>query len=428
MNEYFKDNLDNGLRVVSIEMPHLHSAEMACFVNVGGRNEPADLAGISHFLEHIVFRGTREYPSSFQLERAFEAIGGSVNASTDAENTCFHSRLHPGHLGEGAQLFASMLMRPLFSNVDLERKIILEEALEDFNERGEEISPDNLTARLLWPEHPLSQPTIGTRETIARIGSEQLRAHQQRYYTPGNTVIAVAGRIHREAVLQAVQNAFDSWQGGAPPAPRLVSEQPPATPAISWVKDSDSQVNLQLAFRVPGRGDRRCVPLRVLRWVLSWGGTSRLMLRLRENLGLTYNVEANLSLFADCGCFTVDMAVAPENLVRAVEETLVVLEELRQDPVGAEDLAGVIKAYLYDLDFSRDHTDAMTTRYGWGEMAGYLRTIEQDRREVLAVTPQLLLETARELFVPQALKAAIVGPWNTRQRQAVEKALQGFGQ
>ncbi len=428
MNEYYKDCLANGLRVVTVEMPHLHSAEMACYVDVGGRNEPAELAGVSHFLEHILFRGTVELPTSFELERAFEAIGGSVNASTDAESTCFHSRLHPDHLAQGTALFASMLRRPLFAGVDLERRIILEEALEDLNERGEEICPDNLTASLLWPGHPLSQPTIGTRETLARIDAAALQDFHQCHYTPAGTVIAVAGRVRRDQVLEAVTAEFGSWTGNAPPRPRPAPRPEPAErPEATWVKDSDSQVNLQLAFRVPGRQQPSTVPLRVLRWVLSWGGTSRLMLRLRETLGLTYNVEANLSLFDDCGCFTIDLSVAPENLFEAVKETLAVIDELKQAPVEPGDLEGVIKAYLFDLDFSRDHTEAMTNRYGWGELTGYLRTFEQDRRDITGVTPKLLQETARRTFVPGNLKAAMVGPWSARDRKQVEKVLENYG-
>ena len=126
MREYFRDQLTNGLRLITVEMPHLHCAEMACYVQVGGRDESADLAGISHFLEHILFRGSLDFPSSFVLERAFEAIGGAVNAATDVESTCYHSRFHPQHLDEAARLFASLLTRPLFADVELERRIILE--------------------------------------------------------------------------------------------------------------------------------------------------------------------------------------------------------------------------------------------------------------------------------------------------------------
>ncbi len=423
MTEYHKHELANGLRLITIEMPHLHSAEMACYIQVGGRDETAKLAGISHFLEHIVFRGTADFPNSFLLERAFEAIGGAVNASTDVESTCYHSRLHPRHLAEAARLFASMLTRPLFADVELERRIILEEALDDLNEQGEDISPDNLTARLLWPGHPLSQPTIGTGDSINAISEADLRRHHASYYTPGNTVIVAAGNLRHYQALQTVEAAFGHWQGQT----QLQRQSPETAPCSQaetvWVKDSDSQINLQLAFRTPGRNHADTVPLRVLRWVLSWGGASRLMLRLREQLGLTYHVEAGLSMLADCGCFSIELAVAQESLCRAVEEILGVLRELCDTPVPEEELQGVLQAYLFDLEFSQDNADAMQTRYGWGELAGYLRTIEQDRREVQAVTPALLQQAARTVFEAGNLKIAIIGPWKKAHRKRVKQIL-----
>ncbi len=429
MTEYHKRTLANGLRVVTVKMPHLHSAEMACYVKVGGRNEDLATAGISHFLEHMIFRGTDDYPTSLELEQAFEAIGGAVNAATDAETTCYHSRLHPERVAEGAALFASMLRRPLLADLEIERRIILEEALEDLNERGEEVNPDNLTARLLWPGHPLSLPTIGTRDSIRGIGPEDLRRYHAAYYTPENTVLVVAGPVDHEAVTVAAVEHFGDWQGAAvPPVLLHPGSDRQGTPEAIWVHDSDSQVCVQFAFRLPGRHSTHVIPLRVLRRVLSGGGTSRLMLRLRETLGLTYCIDANFSLFEECGCFSIDFAVAPENLAAATREVLAVLAELCREPVGEEELGRVLRCYLYDLEFSRDHADEMTVRYGWGEVVGHLRTLEADRRELTGTDAETLLATARELFVPGALKAAFAGPFREKDRKSVEKLLAAYRQ
>ena len=159
--------LVNGLRVVCVEMPHLHSAELAIYLKVGGRNDPPGREGLSHFLEHILFRGTAEFPSSLAIESAFEIIGGAPNAATDAESTYYYSRVHPDSFKRGMEIFASMLTKPLLAGLEIEKRIIAEEAREDLNEQGEEVNPDTIVSRMLWPRHPLGMPTIGTLASIA---------------------------------------------------------------------------------------------------------------------------------------------------------------------------------------------------------------------------------------------------------------------
>lgn len=424
-----KTTLANGLRIVSVNQPQLHSVEMVCYLGVGSRNETPEIAGISHFLEHMLFRGAAEHESSLELESAFEAIGGAVNASTDAETTCFHSRLHPGRLAEGARLFAAMLRRPRLGELEVERKIILEEAMEDLNEKGELINPDYLTGQLLWPGHPLSLPTIGTLEGIRALTLADLRRYLERYYSPANMVLTLAGAVAHAEAVAAAEAAFGDWQGVPAPAPQPLTAPAAAAGAeLKWVRDSDSQINLQLAFPTPGRDDERQMVLRVLRRLLAWGGTSRLMHGLRERLGLVYHVDANLSLFVDGGVFTIDLTTSPTNLIAAVAETLAILATVREAEVPADELARVKQSYLYALDFSRDHSEEMATRYGWGELAGCVRGIKQDRRDIEAVCAAELRDMARDIFRGSLVKGAVVGPWKPADVTAVEKLLVQFSQ
>lgn len=426
MSEFFLDTLANGLRLLTVEMPHLHSVELSCSLGIGSCHEEPHLAGISHFLEHMLFRGSKDYPSSQDLESRFEAIGGNINAATDAETTYYHSRLHPDHVSDGLQLMASMLQRPLLSDIDTERKIILEEAQEDLNQEDRVISPDLLMNSLLWPNNPLSQPTIGTLDTISAIDSTALHSYHQRYYTPSNTVIALAGRIDRSAALAAANEAFGTWTG--PEAPSFTPLAIPTStgPASRWVSDADSQLNLQLAFHVPGRHHSDTPALRMLRRILSGGGTTRLMQRLRENLGLTYNAEAHLSLYDECGSFAVDLAVTPENLLPAVTELLLIFEELTQEQVGDGELARVLTNYLFELDFSLDHADLLSSRYGWGLTTGFLRSLEDERQESSAIKPEQMLQAAQEHFTAANLHLVVVGPFNEGERSRVEELLTTF--
>lgn len=426
MTEYYCATLDNGLRVVSVPCPHHHGAEVLVFLGVGSRHEPTRQAGISHFLEHILFKGTRDYTCGLTLERAFESVGGSANAATDTETTCFHSRIHPEHLGDGIGLFASMLRRPLFKDLEVERRVILEESLSDINEAGRQINPDNLVAALLFPGHPLGRPTVGSMRCVERLTLAQLQHYHATFYTPTNAVLAVAGPVEHQLVLTAARDHFGDWQGPAAPAPLSWASPAASGRRFAWVRDAGSQISLQLAFKLPGRDSCHAVNLRVIRRLLGWGGMSRLMLRLREELALTYAVEAALALYADAGVLAVDLAVSPDNLVAAVEALLAVFHDLVANPVSAEELAHVLATYRYDLDYSRDHLEELALRYAWGELTGSRRTIAGDLAELAGVTPAGLQHTARTFFSPDNLYGAVVGPYRPRSRRAVEALLTGW--
>jgi len=420
-----KKTLENGLRITVVGLPHLHSAEIAIYLKVGGRHDPPGKEGLSHFLEHMLFRGTADYPTTLELETAFEALGGSVNAATDADSTCFYARIHPSHAAEGLRIFASMLLRPTLSGIEVEKRIITEEALEDTNEKGEDINPDNVASRLLWPDHPLGMPTVGTLSSIAGFTGEDLLEQMRRYYVPANAVIAVAGDVVPEAIFSACETFFSGWDGPVPPetAPAPENQQ---SPRSLFIKDLDSQIALQLAFRSFRRGDRRIAVSRLIRRILCGGGSSRLLMSLRERLGIAYSVNASLAAYDESGCFAVDLATAPENLTLAVEQVLRETLLLATEPMDGEELERVKQGYFFDLDYSRDSTYEMGARYGWGELMGIFSTIEQDQGESAAVTAQDIMETARELFAPSALNLVAVGPWKSPSRREVEKVLRQY--
>jgi len=425
----FTHTLANGLRVVCCEMPHLHAAELAVYLKVGGRNDPPAREGLSHFLEHILFRGTAEFASSLEIENAFEAIGGAPNAATDAESTCYYSRIHPAHFRRGMELFASMLLRPLLEGVEIEKRIITEEAREDLNQEGVEINPDTIASRLLWPRHPLGMPTIGTLESIAAISREDLENHLASFYIPAGAVVVVAGPVRSHEVFAAAGDVFSGWKGGAPPPVAAVIRRHDAT-KIRFVKDSDSQISLQLAFLGIPRGDRRFMALRILRRLLAGGGSSRLHLRLREELGIVYSVESAIGAYDETGCVAIDLHTAPETLTMAVEATLAELARISVEPVPAAELERIRQSYIFDLEYSRDSAYEMGGRYGWGELMGVVRSIEEDQQEARGITAADLRETARTIFKPEHLRLVAVGPWKNgmkkRTRELVERYADGF--
>ena len=421
----FTHTLLNCLRVVCVEMPHLHAAELAVYLKVGGRNDPYGKTGLSHFLEHMLFRGTQDFASSLEIENAFEAVGGAPNAATDAESTCYYSRIHPDHVRRGMEIFASMLLKPLLVGIDIEKRIITEEAREDLNEQGIEINPDTIASRLLWPRHPLGLPTIGTLESIAGIDREDLEEHLQRFYRPGNAVVVVSGPVRSHEVFACAEEIFGGWQDAPLPVTAAAAHRQ-SRPRTCFVHDSDSQVNLQLAFLGIPRGDSRFTALRLLRRLLAGGASSRLYLRLREELGIIYSVESSIGAYDETGCLTIDLSTAPETLNQAIEVTLQELLRMAKEPIPEAELERVRQSYIFDLEYSRDSAYEMGGRYGWGELMGVVRSIEADRQEALAVTSGEIRELARELFDPGALRLVAVGPWKRGTKKRVRELVDWY--
>ncbi|QVW35141.1 insulinase family protein [Geobacter sulfurreducens] len=420
-----RKTLPNGLRVVAVEMPHLHSTEIAVYVRVGGRDDSRATAGLAHFLEHMLFRGTAEHPTNLELEAAFEAIGGCVNAATDAESTSYYSRVHPDHVTEGLRLLAAMVLTPTFPGIDIEKRIITEEALEDINDHGDDINPDNLSSSMLWPDHPLGMPTIGYLDTISAITEADLKGHMTRYYVPTNAVVVAAGRVRADDVFGAVADAFGTWAGPSAPG-RLPPPSNQDEPRCLFVKDADSQVDLQITFRGFSRPDPQLAASRLLRRVLAGGGCSRLHLNLRERLGIVYSVDAQVAAYDETGCFSIELSTAPENLLTAVEEVLGETRKLAAEPVGAEELRRVRQGYFFDLAYSEDSTFEMQVRYGWGELMGMVKGIDEERAEVEAVDEGTLQAVARRLFAPAALNLVAVGPVTATAKRRIEQLLRRY--
>jgi len=422
MPEYHHTTLDNGLELVVAPLDYLHSVEIICYVKVGSRYERPAQAGLSHFVEHMMFRGNARYPSGPALEQAFEQLGSNMNAGTDAETTSYFARVHPQSVTQGLELFSMMLRTPRFLHLDTERAIVLEEALSDFNELGADICADNRMSRLLWGDHPLGQPIIGTPATIRSFGANEVKNWYARHYVPNNIVISIAGPVDLQTVQDAVAAHFGCWT-----APQLSSEleapsHPFSGPRLDWVKDSDSQLTLQLAWRTAGRDHPHAPELRVLRRMLGEGGASLLMQKLREDAGLTYSVEASLEEYPDCGCFSIDLSTEPENLVAVVQALIEVMEQARTQP-KQEDLDMVVRNALNHLDFSRDNVEDLAGRYGWGVVNEYMRTLADDLHMWRNIDAAAVAHAATTCLTPEQMGFVCIGPWRDADRQEVEKLL-----
>ena len=423
MKEPCCTTLANGLRVVTVALPHLHSADVAIYLKVGGRNDPPGRTGLSHFLEHMLFRGTADYASSLEIEAAFESLGGGVNAATDADSTCYYGRIHPRFAAQGLEILSSLLLRPKLEGIELERRIIGEEALEEISQDGDEISPDVVVGRLLWPSHPLGESTVGSLEDIARITENDLRQHLDRWYRPNNALVVAAGPLEHELIVRAVESCLGDWQPATLPSVQIVPPALSAGPVCTFVQDSDSQVAMQLAFRACHRSAPELTTLKILRRVLAGGGCSRLHLALRERLGMIYSVDAAIGSYDETGSLSIDLSTAPENLSSVLEATLAELRLLATEPVPEQELERIRTVYLADLDYSRDSVGEMGIRFGWGALMGVARSIDQDQQLVQAVTAEDLQQLAAALFRPENRFMAVIGPLDGVDQREIERLL-----
>ena len=185
--------LPNGLTVVAAEMPHVHSVSLVAYVRAGSRYEDERTNGVSHFLEHMFFRGTRSYPSTHELAFRIESLGASFNATTTREMAYYYTELAPRHLEAGVEVLGEMFRAPLFPDVDIEREVVLEEMSDDYNEDGVLVDPDSVAKGKVWPGHPLGYPIIGVSRNVERMSRRDLQRHHRRLYVGRNMVLAATG-------------------------------------------------------------------------------------------------------------------------------------------------------------------------------------------------------------------------------------------
>ncbi len=418
--EVSREVLPNGLRVLTARAPGLHSAMIALYVRAGSRHERAAVNGVSHFLEHLFFRGSEGWPDTVAMNTAVESAGGSLNGITARDHGCYYTPIHPGEIGTGLAILGDLLRRPLLRGMDVEREIILEEMLDEVDADGRDIDPDNLSKRLAFGSHPLGFKIAGTPAIVRRLKERDVREHHARFYTGANLVLAVAGPVRPSEVAGLAEEHL-----GALPRGRRSADSPPppwpAGPRVEMVGHEDAQAELSLSFPCPPEQHPDHPVLLCIRRVLDDGLSSRLPFEIVERRGLAYSLHAGIDAFSDSGMIVVDGACAPAKLPRVVEEILAVLGGLAEKPLPEEELLRVQKRHRMTLAFSLDSAAELAGWYGSGEMLASPEGFEERCRRVERVTPADVLRVARETFRRRNALAVVVGPGRRRDRLAVER-------
>ena len=420
--------LANGLRVCTIEAPHLHGAVVALYVRAGSRYEGATTNGLSHFVEHMLFRGCAQYPNSFALNRAIEERCGMLIGETGRDYSLYQVSLHPRDLGGALDILGDLFLAPSFSDLDLERAIVLEEILDDFDERGRRINTDDLAREALWSGHPLGFPITGPERNIRRFSRADVVRHFRRLYGARNMVLCVAGPVRPAAVLAQVRRAF----GRLPPGRRLRPLPPPARvngPRFQSVRSDSAQAEIQILFHALADQDPGSAALIVLLRVLDDGMSTPLHYRVCDQKGLAYHVSAALDPLYDTSLLEIDSACLPEKLPQLASEIVALLSDLRTTLVSEEELAKAKGRYARDVEAGFDDLEGLCSWFGGTALFfSHPRSPAERYRRVAAVSAEQIRQVARRVLQPERMVTVVVGSVERSLSRRVERILRdSFG-
>ncbi len=413
--------LPNGLRVVLIDLPHVHSVSCAFMVRAGPRFERPEENGLSHLVEHLLFRGTRARPSSLAYHVAVEDIGGEVNGLTQRDATTIHMTVTPSMLRQGLDLLGEICIEPLLAGLEVERDVVLEEILDSTDSEGHDLDIDSISRKALWAPHPVSMPVAGDAELLESFTEQHCRAFFERTFVAKNAVLAVAGRLD-DGCLGWIEAAFGRMPAGErlpdPPAPRA-RELPP----IHVQPTDDSQVSMLLTLPAPSELDPDFGTMLLLRRVLDDGFGSRLRQAICEQRGLAYSLSVGLDAYQDAGALDVEVTCAPRKLYAVVEQVLVTLKEVREAPIRDEELRRVKTRHQADLTFGLDDPSEIAGWYGASELIGSALADQTRQDAIMALTPEDIRQLAQRIVEPSRMLLTVLGPTQERTLRRLEKLL-----
>jgi len=402
--------LNNGLRVVTTPVSTAQSVSACIFVGVGSRAEEERSQGLAHFLEHMVFKGTRKRPTAIAIAEAIEGAGGTLNAYTSKEVTCFWNHLPYDRLELAIDVLADMLNAPLLDPEEIEReRSVVQQEIRRTSDQPAAWAGE-LMVRALFGDQPMGWSTAGNIETVAAIQRDDFRGWLETWYQPQNLVVSVAGNTSHEQAVALVQSHF----GDSPPRPTPsvipVDSDLPAQRIVTETRDI-SQANLVIGMPSLSRHDPDRYALLVLNSVLGRGMSSRLFKEVRERRGLAYSIGASISRYADSGLFAITAGVSPEKLTEAVRVILEELRKLTQEVVGEEELAKARDYTVGSFRLSLETPLALAQRAGENLLTmGEIETIEAVVEKIGAVNADDILRLAGRVFQPDKTTLAVVGP------------------
>jgi predicted Zn-dependent peptidase len=406
---YRKETLDNGLKIITSAMPHTHSVSICIYLGVGSRYESDAVAGVSHFLEHLCFRGTQKRHSAKDISVAIEGVGGILNGGTDKELTVYWCKVALPHFQIALDVLTDMVLNSRLESTDIERErhVITEEIGMSRD------SPNQLVGmlidELLWPKHPLGRDVAGTRESVGNMSREQILDFLSREYTPQNTVVSIAGNVQHDRIVEDLQKQLGNWSNRKSSLDYPIYEEK-MNPRLKVEYRDTEQTHLCLALPGVSLTNPKRFTLDLLNVILGEGMSSRLFLEVRDKLGLAYNVHSYLDHFHDSGAMTVYAGVEPKNLTVSVEAILKQLALLKE-PVLQEELTKAKELSKGRLMLRMEDSRSVAGWMGGQEtLNGSILTVEEVIEKIDVITVEDMAELARELFTEDKLRLSVVGP------------------
>lgn len=405
-----QETLANGLTILTEQMPHVRSVAVGIWVKSGSRAEPAEVNGISHFIEHTVFKGTTSR-SAEQIAKELDSVGGHMDAFTSKEIVCFNAKVMDEHLPRALDVLADLVLEPLFREEDLrkEQGVILEEI------KMEQDNPEYLVQETFtqnfWPHHSIGRPILGTKESVLQFGSRSVRNFFQRWYRPERMLVTAAGRLHHDRFVELAAGHFNRLQRHPETGPEASDDRPRAHAALATsAKPELEQVQLCLGVPCCPLPDQRRYIVSLLSLILGGGMSSRLFQKVREQRGLVYSIYADASAYRDTGCLSVSAGTGHESVQQVLRLILEEFSLLKREPVPADELRRAKDNLKGGLMLSLESTSARMGSLARQQIYfGRVYDPEEILARVEAVTAEEVQQAARDFFQPQLVAATVLG-------------------
>lgn len=407
--DYHESRLENGIRVVSSRVPHVDSVAMGVWVGVGGRYESKVMSGVSHFIEHLLFKGTRTR-SARVISQAIEGRGGYLNAFTQEESTCYYARVGKRHVWNVIDILIDMFRDPRFDprDIDKERGVIIEEIMMYMDQPHHIVQ--ELLGALLWTDHALGRSLAGSPQNILRMSREDILRFKARNYVPGNTLISFAGNITHEECVRHVEHRLGDLPKDRLPRCRGITDEVKQEGVHIHEKDIE-QTHLALGMRLFGRPDPRRYALKLLSVILGENMSSRLFQSVRERHGMAYSIHSSVHLFRDTGVFNISAGLDRKRALRALGLIVKELQRAKSASVSSGELRRAKDYAVGQLNIGLEST---TNQMIWmGEyLLGYGKFMQPEYavEQLEKVTADEIRQVARDFLLPDNCSMAVVAP------------------